>query len=328
MTLDELAFHQQKMADAGYSAEAVAALGAWAAEWRGLRTAERRARRIAHELLAAVEEALFPTEKMNEASTPAPISPVEASTGIAPAHGPARTMMLALEGLRRAPLTPSEVMVGQAILSFCSDASGGCFPGLERLAMRAGVTKRTARRAVARLDLPRTRTRPATAGARTEKPGLGLIVVERHAGLRHSNMYRPQWSRLVALAASGQMNEASTAARRPHSTGEPSAGGPQSRDRIQSGSVGGKQRARPDPRQPQFKLPIPGGRQVAEQAAQRRVMDDIERAARAQPGFNVSGLSRADWTDVYAAEAADHGQGIELIRARLATGPPGLERSG
>jgi len=57
-------------------------------------------------------------------------------------------------------------------------------------------------------------------------------------------------------------------------------------------------------------------------------MDDIEREAKRRPSFNVSGLTPAQWLDVYAIEASKRGQGIALIRTLLHGPPPNAVTGG
>lgn len=346
MTRDELLFHQLRLSALGRHVEAIE-LAEADAEWRRkqawLRVERRCQKAMAEALLGSAPD----IAKMNEPSTPdAPImnepstvspQPMQAD---APTYGPARTMFLAQEGLRHAGLSPTQVLVAQAILSFHNGRTGRCDAGFETIADRAGLGRskaavRAVRRAVSRLDAPRPRTRPPAPGARLEKPGLGLILSVRHGGsVGHANRYLIQWDRLVALASGGQrLAEPSTVVSRPHEAVEPSTGGPQTRVHNQKKVVGRSVRAKePDRTQRELPLmvPVSGGLsagEVARRKAAQRLMQRLDQHL-SRFGLREADRMRGMLDDAVMAEAqvvqGKHGDdaGFAVLLDAFGPGPP------
>jgi DNA-binding MarR family transcriptional regulator len=307
MTLEELAFLQRRMADAGWSADHLALLGAWAVEWRTLKSAERAERRRLREEARALDP-----EEMNDAD----ISAAEMSALTSP-EMPVKDWQgrkdIARAALAVAPgLSKSARRVGAVLVDAFNVKTGRCDPSMGAIADRLLIDEKTVRRAVQALC------------------AAGLLVSALHAGKRHCNAFVPRWDRFAAVVrADGwapKMNDADISAARAFSSREPDINARQNRIHKQPLFVGESPPA-------QRELPLVrvfnGDRQeAAVSGAHRRILADIEAEALRSPGFNVSSLTDADWAAARLAESQKHGRGLELIKARLAHGPPRAAVSG
>lgn len=269
MTRDELLYHQQALAAAGYPAAALVLIAESDREWRIRRRCER-----------AIARALFPADaRPLLAARPDDPERVEAASvgriDLAPADednndagtGVARTLARAKDAvIRAAELSAVESRIASAILSHYNRRTGRCDPGLEAIGRAANTSARTARRMVKRLA------------------ALGLFAVDQHRGYRHANAYRPLWSRLLGLAPvhvtgagnaanlaplaqSGQIDAANAATADPQTiesnpepmvTGGNSGRGAWDPKRLAGQSVGR------EPYQISLPLPIAGGRAPAD----------------------------------------------------------------
>jgi hypothetical protein len=231
--------------------------------------------------------------------------PISEAAGVrmAPVKSAARSGLLSALALR-----PGAKLVGARLVEHLNLKTGRCDPGIPRMARDLWLSERTVRRSIVELVDAR------------------LVIRDVHAGRGHSNAYRLDLEAMAALATPlGQ---------KPDSEQKRTlvAGKPDSRvrlNRVQKQSFQPPRAKPPDRQQPQMLLVIPNRGEIAASSARRRIHADIAaEAERSAGGFNVSRLSERDWSDADYAETRKPGQGIELIRARLATGPPGLERSG
>lgn len=349
MTRDELLFLQQHLEQHGLPARAIVALAEGERHWRIRKAGER-----------AVKRALFPPHnhsadpgkmvppgaiaqpesglatKMNNPDSAAHATPagdrasgteamaVPAETTGAGSASRGSTKAAARAALLMMPgLSPAARKVGGHLVECFNLGTGRCFPPIRDLRDAAGLsTDRSARRALRELE------------------GRQLIVRRLH-GAGRTNSYGVNWERLRAAALATEntpkMNNPDSAAQaRTLSSANP--------DSVVRHNLGIKpidssvrqQRARkaprPDPRQPQFKLPIPGGRhgqqrEQADSAGQRRWWAAVGGKYRDKPDIlaAVISLPEAAIARIDAAERERRdglGQAETELRQAMGTGPP------
>lgn len=88
------------------------------------------------------------------------------------------------KALAASGLSSSAIRVGSQLLEHFNIKTGRCDPGITGLAAKAGISSRSAQRAI--VDLV----------------SAGLFTVARNAGQGHKNAYYPTWPRLVEMADS------------------------------------------------------------------------------------------------------------------------------
>jgi len=290
----------EAMARAGCSIEQAAIVLAELARQR----AEARVRRRCERAVAA---ALFPVaEKRTPESDFTPTSKADSAEPLprsAPIKSAARHGLVTTRRLR-----PAARAVGARLVEHLSLSSGRCDPSVGRLAADLQLTTVSVRRAIRELEAAQ------------------LLRREIHAGRGWSNRYILDLEAMAGLVEPIVAKADSAENRTPESL-KPDSGVRLNGIHKQNSVAGVRQCARPlDPRQPQMLLPIRG--QVAEQAAQRRLLDAIEAQARLDPSFNVSTLTDADWAEARRAEIRSRGSGFILMCERLGTGPPRVAATG
>jgi hypothetical protein len=286
---------------------------------------ERRERLIERKCHRAVARALEPTVDLMvtaAAANQATDGRIAASS-LPSAESPERRYMLAREGLERtSQLNATEARVALVILSHLNHKTGRCNPAQDTIAEVAKVSNRTVRRAIDRLG------------------ELGLFEVYLHGGGYHQNAYRPDFEAMIALARQekaarfGVGNKANPV----NVASEPVAGGHQTREinknlSHQYGAQRAKPPKRPDPRQREMLMVVPSGIRpaVAQSKARGRIHAAIADTSLQEGGFNVSALSDADWAAADLAEVRKRGDGIRIIRERVAaigTEPPPMVVNG
>lgn len=300
------------MVEAGCSgAQVVAAIRADANE-----RARRRYERLVERALFPPPVVAAPAAKMNDPD----ISGTAAPMVTAPITHIQGRKDIARAALAVAPgLTKSARRVGAVIVDAYNIEHGRGWAHIGAIAGRLGISDKSVQRAFRALD------------------AAGLIRCVVHGGPAHANAFEPQWDRFAAVVrADGwrprQMNEPDISApTRTILSAEPVKTVPQ--NRISKQNLPAPRAKRPDPRQPQMLLPMPGGRQaLAASKARQRLIADIGDVAEREPGFNVSPLSDADWSAADQAEARREGDGIGVVRQRLAArraqAPPAIAARG
>lgn len=328
MTVAELTFMLERLAEAGCTAEQLVAAAKAARDWK----VERKA-------LLAVKRALFPRETRSQAEQVsagddgADVAAFAADAGddgrIETANAASnaatddakRTIARAREAVERAAaLSAVESRVLLGIISHFNRASGRCDPGMETLGRAANTSERTARRVVKRVA------------------AMGLVSVLPHRGARHANAYRPNWAALLALApvprperdVAAGARVAALDQRGQIDAANADSGGRRTPEEnlIQSGGVGHRRRAAaragPEPGRKPFQtsmlLSLAGGREAA---AQRWERDVIGKYGSGSPEVVAAYGLDAETGALTEAEGKQRKGGLHALEAMLRErGPP------
>lgn len=342
----------EAMRDAGCSLDQVlAVLRADLAE--RARRRERRAE-IGALCLTAIERELFPGAASEsafltpESAFPAPAAAPRAPESAFPAQRPEtdaprreapatgadradpRKAIARKALLMGADFGPAERAVGAMLVDRCNLGTGRLDVTAGRLALDTGLTVRSVRRALAALQERGLLARAAAGGGRGRGTGWALA-----------------WAAFSPIAAEAETRtpkgNTDSLVRKPgpQSQPKPSYGNQIPSQRLghqravaageaRSGARAGPSR-RPDPRQPEFMLPIPGGKakgEAAYGAAGERLWQDFRRHCAAQPegermafldGFARLGQVTQDRLTL--AEQTRPGSGLALLLEAI--GPPG-----
>lgn len=257
MTLAELAFLQEQLLEAGASGEIIVRVAAAAADWRRMKrieAAERRALRLAVDAEGARQLAGAPTASAGDGAggvgqtrTQSPVSNVAnpdsgaALMGAATAAGGtpkavARAALLMMPGLR-----PAARRVGARLIEHYNLATGRCDPSVVGIAAAEGLSERSTRRALAELQ------------------AMGLIQRAVH-GAGRRNAFAIAWGALRSQAAAAE-NGARANPDSPRTRTQES-GNPDTRVRLNlrrnTNRISGGGTRRPDPKQRELMLPLPG----------------------------------------------------------------------
>lgn len=190
MTLDELTFLIERLAEAGCSAEQLVAAAKAARDWR----IERRAYQAVKRALApaavpdtapesgfpaanADTESDFPAQQAGRLEVGSEAAEGQSDLSTSSRKAKARKGLLTTRRLR-----PCARQVGAVLVERYNLKSGRCDASVQRLADDAGYDIRSARRAIGQLE---------RAGLFTRAPAVGR---------GHTNGYVPQWPALEALA--------------------------------------------------------------------------------------------------------------------------------
>lgn len=261
MTLAELAFLQEQLLEAGASGEVIVCLAAAAADWRRMKrleAAERKAVRVAVGAEGARQLAGVPTASAGDGAggadqtrTQSPDSIVAnpdsgaASMGAATAAGGtpkavARAALLMMPGLR-----PAARRVGARLIEHYNLATGRCDPSVVGIAAAEGLSERSTRRALAELQ------------------AMGLIQRVVH-GAGRRNAFAIAWGALRSQAVAAE-NGARANPDSPR-TRTLESGNPDTRVRLNlrrnTNRISGGGTRRPDPKQRELMLPLPGTTQT------------------------------------------------------------------
>lgn len=187
MTLDELTFMLERLAEAGCDTGQLVAAAKAARDWR----VERRAFLAVKRALAPVEAAAEPVNTDKESGfmrrTRSDRSESDFSASDAPAapspHPDSRKAVARKGLLTTRRLAPCARQVGAALVERFNPTTSRCDASVKTLAGDAGYDLRSARRAIGQLEKA------------------GLISRALQAGRGHTNSYTLQWEALASLAA-------------------------------------------------------------------------------------------------------------------------------
>ena len=174
MTLDELTFLIERLAEAGCTAEQLVAAAKAARDWR----VERR-------LHQAVKRAIAPAAAAESGfvAANADSAPINTDTESGFGGGDGRKTRARKGLLTTRRLRPCARQIGAALVERFNLTTGRCDAGVQKLADDAGYDLRSARRAIAQLE------------------AAGLFTRAVQAGRGHANSYTPHWPALEDLAA-------------------------------------------------------------------------------------------------------------------------------
>jgi len=178
MTLDELTFMLERLAEVGCSAEQLVAAAKAARDWRVERRLHLAVKRALAPAVAGPVAADVPDEQL-KTDTESGFSAANADSdrGASSRKTTARKGLLTTRRLR-----PCARQVGAALIERFNLKTGRCDAAVQTLADDAGYDQRSARRALAQLE------------------AAGLFTRAVQAGRGHTNGYVPHWPALEALA--------------------------------------------------------------------------------------------------------------------------------